>query len=269
VAVGDVDAAPAPQLALFAADPDEARVARAVALLTGRAHESGDPMPKRLEWLREAKGAGGTLDGDQLARLAAPYRAAFGAALAALGPAPSDDALAALLATLEDYRVLAVHRRGPLGVEGLAHAIEREVLGPRRAGDASGALRHGLPILVTESAPEAGLTNGDVGVAVRVAGDLVATFATAAGVRRVAPARLPQVESAFAMTVHKSQGSQFRRVGFVLPGRPSPLATRELVYTALTRARESVAWVGSERELRDALLARTRRMSTIRARLGP
>jgi exodeoxyribonuclease V alpha subunit len=257
-----------PQLALFGANTDEVRVARAIDLLTGRAHVEGDPRPKRLEWLREAKGAGGTLGSSQLARLVAPYRSGFGAALAALGPSPSEAALAALLGALETYRVLAVHRRGPLGVEGLTRAIEREVLGSRRAGEAASGLRHGLPILVTENAPEAGLTNGDVGVAVRLEGQLVALFQGPGAVRRVAPARLPRVESAFAMTVHKAQGSQFNRVGVVLPGRPSPLATRELVYTALTRARESVAWVGSERELREALLARTRRLSTLGARLG-
>jgi exodeoxyribonuclease V alpha subunit len=258
-----------PQLTLFHEGAEDVRVDRAIALLTGRAHAEADPMPKRLEWLREAKGVGGALDAKQLARIVAPYRAGFAARLAALPESPSEADLAALLASFDDYRVLAVLRRGALGVEGLAMTLEREVLGPRRPDETGTILRHGLPILVTENAPEAQLTNGDVGLVLRLEGALQAVFTSAAaGVRRVAAARLPSVESAFAMTVHKSQGSQFRRVALVMPGRPSPLATRELVYTALTRARETVVWVGSERELREALLARTRRRSTLRARLA-
>ena len=80
-------------------------------------------------------------------------------------------------------------------------------------------------------------------------------------VRSIATARLPPHEGALAMTVHKSQGSQFERVALVLAGRVSPIQTRELVYTGVTRAKNQLAWLGDEAELRDALGRRVTRES--------
>lgn len=167
-----------------------------------------------------------------------------------------------LLAALDHYRVLAVHRRGPLGVAGLERDLSERVrahlthqLG-RPLPTASGHWL-GRPILVTENAYEVGLMNGDVGLVLPgPAHRLMAAFLqsdTNMPVKYVALSRLPTHEGALAMTVHKSQGSQFDRVAVVLAGRESPIQTRELIYTAITRARSRVDWLGSEFELEAAL----------------
>ena len=241
----------------------------AIAYLAGERIVDGDPQRERLRALGPARGARGFVDGAQLTELLAPYREHFVPALRNLPENPDDPALAALLATLDDYRVLAVHRRGPLSVASLEQAFEAELLrGFARPSTGDARLRHGLPILITENAPEAGLTNGDVGLVLELAGTLTCVFPSSAPgtVRRIAPARLPAFEGGFVMTVHKSQGSQFRRVGLVLAGLASPIQSRELVYTALTRARESVLWVGSTTELDEALRTRIERRSTLAQR---
>ena len=267
------------QLALFeevtapakaAPQDEEARRREAVALLRGERKAKDDPRADRLTWLGPLRGREGTLAGEQWDALVAPYASGYRAALDALPENPSESDLARLLVALDTYRVLAVHRRGPTGVEALTQGLEQRVLGPL-AADATthGRLRHGLPLLVRENAPEVRLTNGDVGIAIERGGALTCIFPGEERhtVRRVQPARLPAVEVAFAMTVHKSQGSQFRDVALVLAGRASPIQTRELVYTAITRAKETVRWVGGATELEAALQTRTHRQSTLRNRL--
>lgn len=249
-----------------------AQTSRAVAYLMGKAHAAGETEFERLRWLGEACGARGFVNREQLDALVAPYRTTFLATLRALSDSPSESDLVGVLESLDEYRVLAVHRRGPLSVATLEAAMERELLGPVDADTGrEGRLRHGLAVLVTANDAESNLANGDVGIALRINGVLTCIFAgdSASQVRRVAPARMPSFDGAFAMTIHKSQGSQFRHVAMVLAGRPSPIQTRELVYTALTRAKESVRWVGSERELELALATRTERVSSLGTRLSP
>jgi exodeoxyribonuclease V alpha subunit len=175
-----------------------------------------------------------------------------------------------LLEAFERYRVLAVHRRGPFGVAGLERALAQRV----RAflhGEAARSGRHwiGRPILVTENSYGVGLMNGDVGIVLPTAEGPAAVFPDEApgSVRSVALSRLPAHEGALAMTVHKSQGSQFERVALVLAGRPSPIETRELVYTGVTRAKNQLAWLGSVAELREALSRRVERASGLAALL--
>ncbi len=252
-----------------------AQTAQAVAYLTGKARAAGETEFERLRWLGEACGTRGFVNREQLDALVAPYRSTFLATLRALSDSPSESDLVGVLEALDEYRVLAVHRRGPLSVATLEAAMERELLGPVDADTGregrEGRLRHGLAVLVTANDAESNLANGDVGIALRINGVLTCIFAgdSASQVRRVAPARMPSFDGAFAMTIHKSQGSQFRHVAMVLAGRPSPIQTRELVYTALTRAKESVRWVGSERELELALATRTERVSSLGTRLSP
>ena len=175
-----------------------------------------------------------------------------------------------LLVALDHYRVLAVHRRGLLGVAGLDRDLAERVRGHlvRSLGRALPVLAGhwlGEPLLVTENAYEVGLMNGDVGLVLPgPTGHLMAAFPqndTAAPVKYVALSRLPMHEGALAMTVHKSQGSQFERVAVVLAGRESPIQTRELVYTAITRAKRRVDWLGSSKELEVALHRTTIRTS--------
>ena len=163
------------------------------------------------------------------------------------------------LALFNRFRILSLHRRGGLGVEQLNLDVERML-------DAAGWIRcrqifyDKRPLMVTENDYQLGLFNGDVGV-VKGGGVSGCYFGERAGVRKVATARLPSHETVYAMTVHKSQGSEFRRVALVLPHKPSPLLTRELLYTAVSRARERVDIVGSEAVLRAGIARRVARRS--------
>ena len=236
------------------------------------AGDSGRPDEPRFFPLGTGSHGGKTAGPALLDALAAPYRARFLRALLACDrAAPTPESIVGLLASLDDYRILAVHRRGPLGLEALEAATAHRVLDadfPERHFR-RGRLRHGQALLVTANTRAVGLTNGDVGVALLIDGAMTCLFPgdTADTFRSVAPSRIPSFEGAFAMTVHKAQGSQFRHVAVVLAGRPSAIQTRELVYTALTRAKERVSWVGTEDELRAALGARVERVGTLRARL--
>src|SRR5690606_21690307 len=109
------------------------------------------------------------------------------------------------------------------------------------------------------------LFNGDVGTVVRHDGKLLAYFVAPDGKERMlSPARLPPHETVFAMTVHKSQGSEFDRVAVVLGDRSSPLLTRELLYTAVTRARVAVTLHATAAVVAEAIARRTERGSGLR-----
>lgn len=199
-----------------------------------------DTALRLLEW---ADGSGDALDcqrfdpgartssGEQvLERLATAGYAPF---IASVTPADK-------LARLEAYRILCAHRQGPRGVEQLNLEIERWLTG---AGllEPRGTFYENRPILITRNDYALGLFNGDVGVVVQDhERRLRVCFAGAEGLRFFAPSRLPPHETVFAMTIHKSQGSEFDAVSVVLPDAPSPLVSRELLYTALTRARRRV-----------------------------
>lgn len=178
----------------------------------------------------------------------------------------------ARLDRLDGFRVLAAHRRGPFGVETLNPWAER-LLGRGEGEDARGVFYDGRPVIVTANDYQVELFNGDVGVLassdpVNPDAPLAAYFRSGPGTARsVSPACLPRHETAFVLSVHKSQGSQFGEVAFVLPDRPSPLLTRELVYTAVTRARKRVTLFGTEAVLRSAIAARVERASGLRDRL--
>ena len=126
----------------------------------------------------------------------------------------------------------------------------------------------GRPLLVTANDQSLGLFNGDTGVVIREPdGAVRAIFARGSTVVRWAPSRLSQIETVHAMTVHRSQGSQFARVSLVLPPDDSPLLTREMLYTGITRAREFVRVMGTDDELRAAIGRRAVRASGLGERL--
>ncbi|HEV8551253.1 MAG TPA: exodeoxyribonuclease V subunit alpha [Polyangiaceae bacterium] len=172
------------------------------------------------------------------------------------------------LARLERFRVLAAHRRGPFGVEGLNASVARE-LAKRDRLEPRGLFYDGRPVIVVANDYEIELFNGDTGVLAPGEAPLRAWFrgAKPGTLREVSPARLPRHETAFALSVHKSQGSEFDEIAFVLPERPSPVLTRELVYTAVTRARRQVTIIGSEAVLAHAIAARVERASGLAERL--
>jgi exodeoxyribonuclease V alpha subunit len=165
------------------------------------------------------------------------------------------------------FRVLCAVREGPWGVTALNAQVEHALA---RLGVLAPADGHyaGRPILVTQNDYSVRLFNGDVGLVLpdpAAGGALRAFFVQPGGaVRRVLPSRLPPHETCFAMTVHKSQGSEFERVVVVLPERDSRVLTRELVYTAVTRARRSVAIWSPPEVLATALGRRVERSSGLR-----
>jgi exodeoxyribonuclease V alpha subunit len=152
------------------------------------------------------------------------------------------------LAAFQRFRVLSALREGPFGVRQLNAQIEAILHKRGLISDPSRSYA-GMPILVTRNDYQAGLFNGDVGILLPdqadIAGDapgqLWAWFIGQDNeLRRLSPGRLPEYELAYAMTVHKSQGSEFDRVLLILPDRDSPVLTRELVYTGVTRASKRV-----------------------------
>ncbi len=182
----------------------------------------------------------------------------------------------AALEQLKKFRVLSARRRGPFGVESLNRNIE-EILqeaGLIQKGVSAGYA--GKPVLITQNDYQLQLYNGDVGVllpdvsATENPDQLWAWFIGKENtLRRFAPARLPQHEAAYAMTVHKSQGSEFDRVLFILPDRDAPVLSRELIYTGLTRARSQVELWWSEAVFREAVARRAERNSGLRDLLAP
>ncbi|MXV12275.1 exodeoxyribonuclease V subunit alpha [Xanthomonas sp. LMG 8992] len=189
----------------------------------------------------------------------------------ALGDA---DDPAQALRTAARLRLLTAVRAGPQGARGLNARIEQLLAettsGARRLGSASPWF-HGRLLLITENSYRHGLFNGDVGICLRDAqGTLVAWFDGAGDgqVRGFHPAALPAHESAFAMTVHKAQGSEFDEVWLQLPTRDARVLSRELVYTGITRARRALHIAASEPVLRAALARHAARISGLAWRLG-
>ena len=175
---------------------------------------------------------------------------------------------AARLSQLARFRILCTHREGRLGVAGLNQAVE-ELLRDELGVPTADVHYDGRPILVTENDYDSRLFNGDVGVVCRVAGVAHAFFRDEGqGFRSIAAVRLPAHETAYAMTIHKSQGSEVDEVAVVLPERASGLTSRELVYTGISRAKARVRIYGSVEALRAAIERKVRRASGLRDRLG-
>jgi exodeoxyribonuclease V alpha subunit len=190
--------------------------------------------------------------------------------LAGYGPYLEAEAARDRLAALERFRVLCAHRGGDEGVERVNPEVER-TLADGNLLDPRGAFYERRPILVTQNDHRLGLFNGDVGTIVPGPQDdrsrLAFFIAPDGSERLLSPARLPPCETAFALTVHKSQGSEFDAVAVVLPKRPSPIVSRELLYTAVSRARTRVTVYATDEVLRRALATPVRRLSGLGRRL--
>lgn len=180
--------------------------------------------------------------------------------------------IAGALTALERHRLLCAHREGPAGAGHWNRQVERwlaEASG-RPLGSAWGEQWYaGRPVIVTANDHTLGLFNGDTGVAVAQGDRLRLAFAGTGDVPlTLTPARVSDLETMHALTVHKSQGSQAREVTMVLPGADSPLLTRELLYTGITRAQSRVLVLGSPDAIRRAVLTPARRASGLRERLA-
>lgn len=183
------------------------------------------------------------------------------------GTAGDEDWVRQVLQAFETFRILCAVRDGEWGVSGLNEAIEKRL-------EAGGLLRRGAewyvgrPVMVTRNDYSTGVFNGDIGVTLADParpGAQRVYFLEGDQVRSVLATRLRNVETAFAMTVHKSQGSEFRHTVLALPREANAVLTRELVYTGITRASKEFTLVTPSGEvLREAIASRTHRTSGLR-----
>lgn len=169
----------------------------------------------------------------------------------------------AALGILDSHRLLCAHRHGPFGVAQWNRHVERW-LADKTGQPTWSQFYVGQPLLVTANDYGLGVYNGDTGVVVAAPDGLRAHI----GALRFAPSRLGEVETMFAMTIHKSQGSQADEVTVLMPPEDSRLLTRELFYTAVTRARKRVHVVGTESSVRAAIGRRATRASGLSRRLS-
>ncbi|KQY37654.1 MULTISPECIES: exodeoxyribonuclease V subunit alpha [Nocardia] len=192
------------------------------------------------------------------------------AALAVTAAAEAGDASGALTA-LESHRLLCAHRQGPFGVERWDRmAAEWAAAGGAGPEGPQSVWYPGQPLLVTANDHEARIYNGDTGVIIRRPdGSLRAALQRGSEPYLVHPTQFPAVVTVFAMTIHRSQGSQYDTVSVVLPEPESTLLTRELLYTAITRARTHVRIIGTEDSIRAAIGRRVLRASGLSRTVAP
>ncbi|MEN0579089.1 exodeoxyribonuclease V subunit alpha [Phytobacter palmae] len=172
-----------------------------------------------------------------------------------------------VLTAFGEYQLLCALREGPFGVSGLNDRIEQALVRQRRiARPAHARWYHGRPVMITRNDASLGLFNGDIGIALDQGQGIRVWFPLPDGsLKSVQPSRLPEHDTAWAMTVHKSQGSEFDHAALILPGQIVPVVTRELVYTAITRAKKRLSLYADERILAQAIATRTERRSGLNA----
>ncbi len=194
--------------------------------------------------------------------LAAPLFEGWKKAATARDPAEA-------LSHLNDFRILCALRDGPQGVARVNRVAE-QVLAAAGIIAPSGPFYHGRPVLILRNDYSTRLFNGDLGILLQDdLGELRAWFPGENNeMRSFAPGQLPEHETAFAMTVHKAQGSEFGSALIILPEIDSPILTRELLYTAVTRAKSRVQLWWTEVALSAALHRRVSRWSGLRQRFA-
>lgn len=185
------------------------------------------------------------------------YRAVFNA-----------ESAEAALAALNDFRMLTATRGSLQGVTALNEQVEQWAvrvgfIGPHETW------YHGRPIMVTENHYGLGLFNGDLGIAWWREGRIQVAFedVNGNGLRWYNPGRLPNHETVWAMTIHKTQGSEFKHIALILPEHSSPILTRELLYTGLTRARQFAFIMTGEAIWKSTVSQRVQRYSALAERV--
>lgn len=172
-----------------------------------------------------------------------------------------------VLAAFSKYQLLCALREGPYGVSGVNEQLEQTLARKRRIM----LSRHsrwyeGRPVMIARNDSALGLFNGDIGIALDRGTGLRVWFPMPDGtIKSVQPSRLPEHDTAWVMTVHKSQGSEFNHAALILPSQSVPLVTRELVYTAITRARQQLSLYADPALLVQAIAVRTERRSGLAA----
>ena len=239
----------------------------ALVCLAGEGGSGGEGGPAQVAWIEPAQ------QGDVL-QLALAGRAGVGGYQSYLtlvrdgGAGREHEAwVREVLLSFEAFRILCAVRDGEWGVSGLNAAIEQRL---EREGLIKRAEWYvGRPVMVTRNDYGTGVFNGDIGLTLRDPArpaSLRVYFLEGDTVRSVLATRLRHVETAFAMTVHKSQGSEFRHTVLVLPKEGGAMLARELIYTGITRARDYFTLVSpTQTVLLDAIMRRTQRASGLRS----
>lgn len=164
----------------------------------------------------------------------------------------------------EQFRILSVLRGGPFGVE-LINQLVENILVDEKIIKSRQRFYHKKPILITENNYNINLFNGDTGIIAFHEKVLKAWFPpldpTDSQFRKIPLSRLPNFETSYAMTVHKSQGTEFPSLLFILPEKKSELITKELLYTGITRAKENIHIIGNEEIITNCITKRTERLS--------
>jgi exodeoxyribonuclease V alpha subunit len=197
----------------------------------------------------------------------------YGAYFSALRESVADELpetrAARIFTAFEHFRVLVAVRQGPRGLAAINAHLERHARAVLGIDPATGSFWAGRPIIVLENDPVTRLFNGDVGLCLPGHDGALSVFfpAPGGGIRTVLPRRLPGHDTAFALTVHKSQGSEFSEVLFLLPDQPVRVLNRELLYTAMTRAACRVTIAGSAAVFEAGCAARSERFSGLGERL--
>ena len=242
------------QVGRFAAAVRRSDVSGALAVLRNfEGPTEGDGTEVRVEWLEESIRSDASAE-----RVASEVRRS---ALALRNSALAGKFVEALNEVART-KVLCAHQAGTFGVERWNRLADATV------GQVNGANYVGRPIMVLRNNPSLEVYNGDIGVVIDTSdlGQRVC-IGHPQSARKLLPAMLDDVDTVHALTIHKSQGSEFRNVTVVLPPAQSPLATRELLYTAITRASEGILLVGEEEALIAAIGNRVSRASGLTARL--
>jgi exodeoxyribonuclease V alpha subunit len=263
------------------ADGDPAAGSRDGIVVLDRGHRFGGTIASLATAIRDGDGdqvmsllAAGSGDvrwiGVDAARPEVPARlrdAALRASEAVVGAARAGDGDEALQA-LGGFRILCAHRRGPYGVASWSARVEGWLQDAVKEFSVAERWYVGRPLLVTQNDPELDLANGDTGVVVQTSeGRVLAAFERRGELALVSPSRLGAVDTVYAMTIHKSQGSQFGTAVVLLPEPDSRILTRELLYTAVTRAQQQLVVVGPEETIRAAVERRVARASGLATRL--
>ena len=182
-----------------------------------------------------------------------------------------------LLQAFDAFQLLCAVRKGPWGVEGLNQRITAALLKARLI-DSDQQWYEGRPVLMTRNDYGLGLMNGDIGIALKLpesdGGPQVLRVAFPrndgqGGVRFVMPSRLNDVETVYAMTVHKSQGSEFAHTALILPDALNPVLTKELIYTGITRAKDRFSLIETRGGVfEEAVRRKVKRLSGLMLELG-
>lgn len=182
-----------------------------------------------------------------------------------------------LLQAFDAFQLLCAVRKGPWGVEGLNQRITAALLKARLI-DSDQQWYEGRPVLMTRNDYGLGLMNGDIGIALKLpesdGGPQVLRVAFPrndgqGGVRFVLPSRLNDVETVYAMTVHKSQGSEFAHTALILPDALNPVLTKELIYTGITRAKDRFSLIETRGAVfEEAVRRKVKRLSGLMLELG-